>query len=320
MSKLQSKVDVLILTFSVGENITTDIMGLSKAVNALGISTKAIVVSEEDSIKIPEGSSIAIVQKGTTKLEKIKSQLSEQMLFFCVIDSDMHLNIDVCAEIIQTTINGKFGIGFGIVESVGGKRILDSCIHLDKRWSHYVLRPMLHKFGIGITVPGQFIIYSPELLSAINENIDTFLDDLYFGLKCRLLGMRFFRLGKVVGYEEGRQDWSSLLIQRIRWMKGLFRLSKNTLYMSGAWRYCASHYMAYHGVPVIYALAITWLLFCNQWLLASVFLTVSSILLAITYGSLHPVILVYSLSFPLIHILATIAAFFPISIMRLRRR
>ncbi|MBC3930592.1 glycosyltransferase [Undibacterium curvum] len=311
--------EVLLITFSVGENINNDIADLKKELNSSGIATRALVITECDEISHPIEIEQILCGPGS-KLQKIKSQLRIDVPFICVIDSDMHLEISACKELILNALKGMDGITFGLIESISEPGLLGNCIQLDKRWSHRFLRPTLHFLRVGITVPGQFVMYSPELLSSINDNSDTFLDDLYFGLKCRQLGLGIQRVNKIIGYEKGRSGWGSLFLQRIRWMKGLFRLTKDAWKADSGWLYCIIHYLAYHGIPIIYTCFIVVLVLTNHLESAIVLIGIFLLLFAYITKSINLNIVLYLIIFPILHTVATLAAIFPFSLSNLRKR
>lgn len=311
--------DVLLLTFSTGEHIRDDIATLCAALNSSGLRTHMRVLTEQKGIAVPAGLEAIECARGS-KLDKLKSQLDiVHNPFVCVVDSDMHLNVDNCVAVVLQAFGTSPGIAFGLVESWRGPGVLGSCVQLDKSWSHRFLRPLLLRTGIGITIPGQFVVYSPALLAGIVDGTDTFLDDLYFGLRCRQKRLPMLRVDLVVGYEEGRSGWGGLLLQRTRWMKGLFSLARSGL-TDGASAYCVAHYLAYHGIPVAYAASIVCFTCTGHELIAGALMAAFLVPFALVTRSISPAILVYSLTFPVIHILATIGAAMPLSLKSIRKR
>jgi len=311
--------DVILMTFSVGECIREDIVDLRRALNAAGVTTRALVLTERPDIVYPVDLEVVQCEPGS-KLKKIKSQLSGDNPFICVIDSDMRLKLPVCKELVLRAMSESAGITFGLIESSSVPGSMGNCIQLDKRWSHRFLRPALHFCGVGITVPGQFVVYSPRLLATINDGTDTFLDDLYFGLKCRQQGLGILRINKIVGYEEGRSGWSGLLLQRIRWMKGLFRLTRDAWTGGAGWSYCIIHYLAYHGLPIAYVAFILALILSHHGATALCLIIAFLAVFATVTRSLSPALLLYAAAFPILHAVATLGALLPFSIKNLRRR
>jgi hypothetical protein len=50
---------------------------------------------------------------------------------------------------------------------------------------HGIVRPFLWRLGVGISVPGQFLVASASLFAAMDAAVDTYLDDLYLGIFAR---------------------------------------------------------------------------------------------------------------------------------------
>lgn len=319
MSALPS-CEVLLLTFSTGEAIRDDIAALCSALREAGLRAHVRILTERLDIAAPAGIELVHCERGS-KLSKLKAQLRDgHTPTLCVLDSDMHLRIDACRDIVLRAVREQPGIAFGLVESQPEPGVLGRCVQLDKYWSHRCLRPLLLRAGIGITVPGQFVVYSPALLAGIADSTDTFLDDLYFGLRCRQLRLPMLRVPQLVGYEEGRSGWHGLLAQRTRWMKGLFRLTRDAWRAGSGAGYCAGHYLAYHGLPAAYA-ALTIGLFCSGHMVAATGLLAAFLLpFTLVARSLSPAILVYAATFPAVHVLASIGAVLPFSTHTMRKR
>ena len=288
-----------------------------------GVRCSATVISESSTLALPPGIDLLTVPMGS-KLSKIRHLLASGRvgagIYVCVVDSDVRLDLHACRDLIRATMQGRYGIGFGVVESAGGTRWLDGCIALDKRLSHRIWRPLLHRLGVGITVPGQFVVYGPELLHGAPHLTETYLDDLYFGLRCRTLDLPFLRQDKVVCRESGRTAWSTLLGQRIRWMKGLFRLAWAASRGLGGWHYCAIHYALYHGIPMAAGVGLAVLAAGGAWMAALALALAGTLTLAGLRLTFYPLAILYLITFPVIHLLATLGAVLPISVTRLRRR
>lgn len=312
--------EVLLLTFSTGEDIRDDIAILCAALREAGLRAHARVLTEDPAIRVPPGVDTVICGPGS-KLRKLKSQLAPAgNPFVCVVDSDMRLEIGTCVAIVRRALLERPGIAFGLVESTRGPGVLGICVELDKRWSHRFLRPLLLRCGAGITVPGQFVVYSPALLDGISDTRDTFLDDLYFGLLCRERRLPMLRVGAVVGHEDGRSSWRSLLLQRIRWMKGLFGLTRDAWNDGSGAHYCVMHYLAYHGLPAAYAALTTALVASGHPAAAACLCGAFFAAFAMVTRSLSPALFVYALTFPAVHVLATAGAVLPLPTKSIRKR
>jgi hypothetical protein len=178
---------------------------------------------------------------------------------------------------------------------------------------------LLWAAGAGITLPGQFLVVSAGLLRSLDPGMDSHLDDLYLGWLAWRRGARVRRLGLVVGEEAPRRGWAGLLAQRVRWMRGLACLSRHLAPDPVALGLLGAHYLAYHGLPILVMAAVVSLTvvsplagFCSFFSLA-VLLSVCcgrSLVAAVTFLSVYPVV----------HALATLLWWVPLSRSVLTRR
>ena len=104
-------------------------------------------------------------------------------------------------------------MAFGIVQGRDDGSTLSHVIGIDKWLSHHVLRKHLLLCGIGISLPGQFLIISTKLLRALDPEVDSYLDDLYLGFVARTRGCVVHRVPVVVG-QNGVRPPRSLGISR----------------------------------------------------------------------------------------------------------
>ena len=147
---------------------------------------RMILLSETGS-EGTEGVEVIEVPCGT-KLSKIRrlADLAAADLF-CLCDPDLTVEEDPCRAVLQQAIAGvqagKDVIAFGVVEGRDDGTLLSQIIAIDKWLSHRVLRRFLWAAGLGITLPGQFLIVSAGLLRSLEPGVDSYLDDLYLWMR-----------------------------------------------------------------------------------------------------------------------------------------
>ena len=293
---------------------------VSKALSPVA-SVQAILLSETseglagvDVVAVPHG----------TKLSKIRrlADLIEADLV-CICDPDLTVNEEACRLIFGRAAaeirNGNDVVAFGIVEGSDDGTMLSRVIALDKWLSHRVLRRFLWQSGVGITVPGQFLIVSSRLLRSLNPGVDSYLDDLYLGWLARRQGVRVQRVPVVVGAEEPRTNWYSLLTQRVRWMRGLACLFGHLAAYPSALFLLSVHYIAYHGLPILMVFSVLLLAFVNPICSLAVFLGLAFLLARLSGQSVLTAV-TYMGVFPAVHLLATLLWWVPVGRSLLARR
>ena len=300
-------------TDSVGRAVASSLAGVADA-QVVILSSVAGMQSKYYVFNVPEG----------TKLSKLRQfSHTADSDFICVSDPDLVVRSDSIRKVVAQAIEASDGdsevVSFGLVECRDDGTLLSSVIAIDKWLSHRVLRPMLWRYRLGITIPGQFLVLSTSVLQRLDPAVDSYLDDLYLGWIARSTGVRVLRVPAVVGHEESRSTWTSLLTQRLRWMRGLFSLVRHLSRQPMALGFLTIHFIAYHGIPILWLICIVTLaMFVPVGaiaLLAATVLTISrlsqqSLIAAATF----------SLLFPLLHCFATLLWWAPISRQKLRQR
>jgi cellulose synthase/poly-beta-1,6-N-acetylglucosamine synthase-like glycosyltransferase len=259
-----------------------------------------------------------------TKLSKLKSlaPLATNEVV-CICDPDIDLVIDTAVDLVTSAVCGQEAgtpsIVFGTIQVQAGHGMLTNLLNFDKWLSHRILRPFLWNLGLGITLPGQFVVVPSLAINAIPDSLDTYLDDLCLGIVARECKFKVQRSSLVVGTEEGRSGWTGLLLQRIRWMKGFMSL------LMGYWRRPKSvlllvlHYTMYHAIPILLFLALGFLVLTSPMFGGLAFLLLASCG-AYASGQSLPTVLAYMLVFPLLHVSASVLFWLPISSSSIRKR
>lgn len=259
-----------------------------------------------------------------TKLSKIR-RLADLVTvdLFCICDPDLTVEEDACRIVLRQAMAevqaGKDVVAFGIVEGRDDGTLLSQVVAIDKWLSHRILRRFLWAAGLGITLPGQFLIVSPGLLHSLDPSVDSYLDDLYLGWVARQRGVCVHRVPVVVGHEDPRSSWSSLLTQRGRWMRGLVCLLRHLLPYPSALGLLGIHFLAYHGLPIVAMIAVVWLTVLNPLAGGCVFFGLAVVLSIVSRRSFIASVAFLGV-FPFIHLLATLLWWVPVKRSVLTRR
>ena len=285
-------------------------------------TVRTILLSETGSDQT-DGVEVIAVPHGT-KLSKIRCLAGLVATdLFCICDPDLTVDEDACRVVLQQAMAdvraGKEVVAFGIVDGRDDGTLLSRVVAVDKWLSHRVLRRFLWAAGIGITLPGQFLVVSPGLIRSLEPSVDSYLDDLYLGWVARQRGVCVRRVRVVVGKEDPRNSWLSLLTQRGRWMRGLACLFRHLSSHPSALGLLGIHYLAYHGLPIVVMIAILLLTVVNPLAGFCAFFGLATFLHVFSRQSFFAVVTFLGV-FPFVHILATLLWWVPIRRSVLIRR
>jgi hypothetical protein len=283
---------------------------------------KTILLSEAAVLESCEAE-VHFVARGT-KLSKLRqwADVANSDLA-CICDPDIAIDGAASREVMiramESARGGSEVVAYGLVEGRTDGSLLSKVVALDKWFSHRVLRPLLWSAGVGITLPGQFMIVSPQLLRRLKDGRNLYLEDLYVGLTARVHRSEVIRVPVVVGCEAPRTGWTSLLAQRIRWMRGWANLVGHLASKPSAVGLLVIHYLAYHGVPMA-SLAVFALL--AWWNPLIGFASMVGIAGVIAWWASRPlgVAIAYLLLLPPLHAAATLLWWIPLPRSALLRR
>ena len=284
-------------------------------------TVRAVVLS--DSVETLVGVDVVAVAQGTklSKIRRLAALVDADLI--CICDPDMRVDAEACRLVFGRAAaefrRGSEVIAFGIVEGINAGSLLSRVIALDKWLSHRVLRRLLWACGIGITLPGQFLIASARLLRSLDPGVDSYLDDLYLGWVARTQRVRVHRVPVVVGKEEPRTTWGSLLTQRLRWMKGLACLFRHLGNRPSAAFLLTVHFLAYHGLPISVLLSLSAFCIVSPLAAAAAFAALVFLLARCSGHSIWTAA-TFLVAFPAVHCLATLLWWIPASRSYLVRR
>lgn len=284
-------------------------------------AVRAVVLSEfpdtfpgVETVCVPPGTKLS-------KIRRLAGPVEADLI--CICDPDMHLDAEGCRLVFGRAAaeirRGVEVVAFGIVEGRDTGSLLSRVVALDKWLSHRVLRRALWGLGVGVTLPGQFLVVSTALLRRLDTGVDSYLDDLYLGWVARSRGASVHRLPVVVGVEDARATWRGLLAQRLRWMKGLARLFSHIAGQPSAAILLAIHYLAYHGLPILLLSSLAVFSVVSPILAAAAFFAMT-ILLSRLSGHSCRTTAAFLIAFPLVHCLVSLLWWVPASRSYLARR
>lgn len=270
-----------------------------------------------------DGVRVVQVPVGTklTKLRKLASAVESR--FICICDPDLHVDPKgakaIFLEAFKVAECDREVVAFGLVNCQSDNTLLSGVIAIDKWFSHRVLRPILWKCSIGITIPGQFLVLSTSVLQRLHPAVDSYLDDLYLGWIARSTNVAVLRVPVVVGYEESRSSWPSLLLQRLRWMRGFFALAKQLLNEPKAIALLTTHFVAYHGIPILWLACLVGVV-TFSWSIGLIVFAAAALAISLLSRQRLGTAIAFLIIFPLLHCLATLLWWIPISQKRLTQR
>ncbi|TYC51390.1 glycosyltransferase family 2 protein [Zoogloea oleivorans] len=192
-------------------------------------------------------------------------------------------------------------LGWGRIQSRKVSNFISRLVEVDKLLSHTVLRPMLWRMHLGVTIPGQCFLLKTASFEGTLPSTDTFLDDLSIGLHAAKHHLRYHYAQNVVAFELPSYSFSALWKQRLRWATGFRQSVSCTTLSRQDRRLLWIHAFCYHLLPILHVATLAALapqapLACAGWL--------GILGLAITRS--HPqalgAALAYPILFPLFHV------------------
>lgn len=237
-----------------------------------------------------------------TKYRKILDALKHSGdNYLLSLDNDIAANISGLLGLIDQTIYGNFDLGWGLVRSHRVSSFVSRLVEVDKLVSHMLLRPVLWRLRLGVTIPGQCFLLKTESFRNSLPSTDTYLDDLSIGLYAVKHRLRYHYVRKVVAFELPSYTFIALWKQRTRWATGFRQcLSCDSIDKSDR-RLLWVHAFCYHLVPILQVmimvtLALTAPLACFGWLV------IISVFAVRRRPRAVGMAFVYSIVFPVFHI------------------
>lgn len=245
---------------------------------------------------------IEFMEMGGTKYRRLISLLEkDDSKYYLSIDNDITGNIDELLDFVQTMIEDDYEVGWGRIRAKRQKGFISNMVAVDKLLSHNIIRPLLWKLDIGISIPGQIFCIKGGAFRRKLIDLDTFLDDLALGLYVSINKSRKYVIPAVLGEEQPNTRFSGLWQQRSRWATGYSTILKAIKDKKEYKSRVIIHGLSYHfswvlnWMVIIVSSSLFWPATLGYILLISVLIAKKDISMLL-YSA------VYQLVFPIFHI------------------
>jgi cellulose synthase/poly-beta-1,6-N-acetylglucosamine synthase-like glycosyltransferase len=297
--------DLLIVTYlRKDEALTTEILEIGNRLHDCYPKTTMEVIVDTDSAVVPEKTvcpiKFALLQG--TKFSKLTEVLQRtRSRYILSLDNDIAADLSNLVSLVTQTVDGDYDLSWARIHTRHVSTIISRLVEVDKLVSHTLLRPLLWKHHLGVTIPGQCFLLKTVCFRGQLPKTDTFLDDLSIGLYAAKHRLKYLYVDDVVAYELPAYSFVDLWKQRLRWATGFRQsMSCTTLTMRDK-RLLYFHAFCYHFVPVLHQVSLAFLfpwypLPCSIWL-AALALLISRTQLWAFWAAV-----VYILIFPIFHL------------------
>lgn len=163
---------------------------------------------------------------GTKYIRLISLMENDDSEYYLSIDNDITGNIDALLDFVHGIITDDYEVGWGQIIAKRQKGFISNMVAVDKLLSHNIIRPLLWKLGVGISIPGQIFCIKGESYRGKLIQLDTFLDDLALGLYVNINNSKKYVLSTVLGQEQPNSKFGGLWKQRARWAVGYSTILK----------------------------------------------------------------------------------------------
>lgn len=309
--------NITIATFISGsEKYSNEIVDLSCYLMSCGINCELIIFSDKsiDLQSVDDNYRIRFIKDSAeTKYKRLIKlfQIASFDNILC-IDNDIHILKNEIKNFIVQFLSNDYIAGWGKIDVSNSNGVIPELIHIDKILSHFYIRPTLWKFGIGISLPGQFFMVNRKYINGKLPSEDTLFDDLQLGLIVKKEKKTILCTNKILCVENPKTNLNQLVVQRIRWAKGYADTILNNLNYNDLF-FIFIHGFFYHVIWVI-LFAFNLLLICCFNLFWPLVFTVAFLSILLTISKQLKVseflyICLYWLLFPLLHFIWLIALF-----------
>lgn len=294
-----------IVTFiSHAETFNPDILSFYQHIKTHLDFAELIVFTDKEVLQAQKISAPDIHEEtdgGATKYKRILNALTMakyDMILF--IDNDISPDLDNIHTFLTEYQDG-IDLYFGRIGVTDPKSITERLVEADKILSHKFIRPMLWKFGIGISVPGQIFLLKKESFRKALMQWDTVFDDLSIGACAKDNGYNVQISKLILGHEKASSNLKTLIKQRLRWAKGYSETLKH-YQSSRVLPFVVIHGIAYHLVTPVFNVC-TLLLATKYSLPALGIWFALCLIISDRHMKYIPVTVLYMLMFPIIHII-----------------
>lgn len=210
------------------EGFTDELDRISKAFYEKYKNNFKVVICCEQYFQISDKEYlIEFMEMGGTKYRRLISLMEkDDSKYYLSIDNDITGNIDELLSFVNEMTIKNYEVGWGRIRAKRQRGFISNMVAVDKLLSHNIIRPLLWKLGVGISVPGQVFCIKGESFRGKLIELDTFLDDLALGLYVNINKSRKYVIPTVLGEEEPNSKFAGLWKQRSRWAIGYSTILK----------------------------------------------------------------------------------------------
>ena len=245
---------------------------------------------------------IEFMEMGGTKYRRLISLMEkDDSNYYLSIDNDITGNIEELLNFADEMITKDYEVGWGRIRAKKQSSFISNMVAVDKLLSHNIIRPLLWKLGVGISIPGQVFCIKGESFRWKLIELDTFLDDLALGLYININKSRKYVITNILGEEEPNGKFSGLWKQRSRWAIGYSTILKAVRDKREYRSKVIIHGLSYHFSWMVNWLIVA-LLAIFAWPLAIGYVLLIGILISKKDMSLLFYSVVYQFFFPIFHI------------------
>lgn len=237
----------------------------------------------------------------TTKYRRFIDVLeNDDSVYYLSIDNDVKCDFVALKNFLTAIIEGDYDIGWGRIQTKEAVNTISKLVAVDKLLSHNILRPVLWRLGVGISVPGQIFCIKGNSYRGKLFDLNTFLDDLAVGLYSSNTKKKFLMFPEVLGFESPNVNFDGLRQQRLRWARGyasIFHFLKD----GGSLAKIIIHAVTYHFLWLIHWGIFLFLINVSV-VGAAAYVCLVTILMTGRNFSLAAYSLLYQLIFPIFHV------------------
>lgn len=296
--------DICLVTYTRStEGFTDELDRISSAFHEkYGDNFKVVICCEKIFELSKKAYLVEFLQMGGTKYRRLISLMEQDdSKYYLSIDNDIAGNINELINFMSAMIEKDYEVGWGRIKAKKQNNFISNMVAVDKLLSHNIIRPLLWKTGLGISIPGQVFCIKGESYRGKLIELDTFLDDLALGLYVNINQSRKYVIPTILGEEEPNGKFSGLWKQRSRWAIGYSTILKAVKDNKQYKNKVMVHGLSYHFSWVLNWFLVVLFAFI-YWPIAIVYFLTISLLITKKDISMLLYSMIYQLVFPIFHI------------------
>lgn len=263
---------------------------------------KVVICCEKKFTVLSKTYEIEFMEMPGTKYRRlIRLMEQDDSNYYLSIDNDITGNINELNDFVGKMIDEGYEVGWGRIRAKKQRGFISNMVAVDKLLSHNIIRPLLWKTGMGISIPGQVFCIKGDSFRGKLIELDTFLDDLALGLYVNINNSRKYVISTVLGQEQPNGTFSGLWKQRSRWAVGYYTILHAVKKKKEYKNKVMIHGLSYHMSWVLNWIMIA-LFWIGDWTFALAYMLLVSFMIAKMDFGMILYSLVYQIVFPIFHI------------------